>query len=55
MAKTEEKRKNCAQCNKSLKRIQWYYRNNGYFCNISCFKENLKKIAEKKAAEQKPA
>ncbi len=43
MAKMEEKRKNCANCNKSLKRITWYYRNGNYFCNKNCFKSFLKK------------
>jgi hypothetical protein len=43
MAKSEEKRKNCGSCNKALKRIAWYYRNGGYFCNLKCFKEALKK------------
>jgi len=49
MAKSEEKRKNCAACNKSLKRVKWYYRNNRYFCNKSCFKEHLKKQSAAKA------
>lgn len=49
MAKTEEKRKNCLACNKSMKRVKWYYRNNGYFCNKNCFKEYLKKQSATKA------
>jgi formylmethanofuran dehydrogenase subunit E len=49
MAKAEEKRKNCTQCNKSLKRHQWYYRNGKYFCNKKCFK----KQAEKEKQESK--
>lgn len=47
MAKAEEKRKNCLSCNKSMVRSQWYYRNNGYFCNKSCFKTHLKKKESK--------
>jgi hypothetical protein len=43
MAKAEEKRKNCLACNKSLKRVKWFYRNGGYFCGKGCFKEYLKK------------
>lgn len=43
MPKSDEKRKNCLSCNKSLKRVAWYYRNNGYFCNKGCFKEYVKK------------
>ncbi|MCF7870791.1 MAG: hypothetical protein K9L77_02290 [Candidatus Omnitrophica bacterium] len=47
--RAENKRKNCLNCNKSLRRIDWYYRNNGYFCNKSCFRAHQ----EKKQAEQK--
>ena len=43
MAKAEDKRKNCLSCNKSMTRVNWYYRDNGYFCNKSCFKSHLKK------------
>ncbi len=43
MSKSEDKRKNCLKCNKSLKRIAWYYRNGGYFCDKLCFKEYLRK------------
>ncbi|MFH1363511.1 MAG: hypothetical protein ABIH45_04830 [Candidatus Omnitrophota bacterium] len=46
MSKAEDKRKNCLSCNKSLKRFQWYYRNNGYFCNKTCFSAHLKKQQE---------
>jgi hypothetical protein len=42
MSKAEEKRKNCIKCNKSLTRANWYYRNNSYFCNKSCFKAHVK-------------
>jgi len=45
MSKAEEKRKNCLSCNKSLKRADWYYRDNGYYCNKSCFKADLAKKA----------
>lgn len=41
--KAEAKRKNCLSCNKSLRRVDWYYRNNGYFCNKSCFATHQKK------------
>lgn len=43
MGKAEKKRKNCLNCNKSLTRADWYYKNSDYFCNKSCFKSNLKK------------
>ncbi|MBD3264665.1 MAG: hypothetical protein GF375_06155 [Candidatus Omnitrophica bacterium] len=49
MGKAEEKRKNCLNCNKSLRRIDWYYRNNGYFCNKACFKAYAKKQEEESA------
>ena len=49
MGRAEEKRKNCLGCNKSLKRVDWYYRNNNYFCNKSCFKTHLKKQESAKA------
>jgi hypothetical protein len=50
MAKTEEKRKNCQNCNKSMQRVSWYYRNNGYFCNKSCFQSFAKKQQKEKEA-----
>jgi len=43
MSKKENKRKNCLNCNKALKRINWYYRNGGYFCNKKCFKAYVSK------------
>ncbi|MBU1121266.1 MAG: hypothetical protein KKF54_01020 [Candidatus Omnitrophica bacterium] len=43
MSKSEEKRKNCGNCNKSLLRVKRYYRNGKYFCNKSCFQTGLKK------------
>ncbi len=49
MAKTEEKRKNCLNCNKSLRRVEWYYRNSGHFCNKACFRSHLKKKEPKPA------
>lgn len=52
--KAEQKRKNCLSCNKSLKRVKWYYRDNGYYCNLGCYKALLKKKAEE-SAEAKPA
>ena len=41
--RSEAKRKNCGSCNKSLKRVDWYYRDGGHFCNKTCFKAFLKK------------
>lgn len=50
MSKSEEKRKNCANCNKSLGRIDWYYKNGGYYCNKKCFKTFLSKKSQEAAA-----
>ncbi|MBI4708158.1 MAG: hypothetical protein HY761_09605 [Candidatus Omnitrophica bacterium] len=51
MPETETKEKvsstvkttNCANCNKSLKRVKWYYRNGKYYCNKKCWKAFQKK------------
>lgn len=54
--RSEAKRKNCLNCNKSLRRIDWYYRNNGYFCNKTCFlAQAKKKQAELEAKKQEKA
>jgi hypothetical protein len=34
--------KNCSQCNKTLKRKTWYFRNGKYFCNKRCWKTSTK-------------
>jgi len=52
--KSELKRKKCAKCGKSMKRVAWYYRDNEYFCGTSCygkFAEKKKADAAKKAEE----
>lgn len=49
MSNKEEKTKNCPSCNKSLKRVNWYYRNGKHFCNLSCFKKAIAKEREKAA------
>ncbi len=41
---------NCMQCNKRLKRKNWYYRNGSYFCNKRCWKATLKKMSSNKKA-----
>jgi len=46
MAKAEEKRRNCLKCNKSLKRVNWYFRNGGYFCNKRCFNGHQQKAKQ---------
>jgi formylmethanofuran dehydrogenase subunit E len=33
-----EETKNCASCNKPMKRSKRYYRNGKYYCNKNCFK-----------------
>ena len=45
--RSEAKRKPCANCNKSLTKIQRFYRNGKYFCNKECFRSLVKKEAEK--------
>lgn len=42
--------KNCASCNKPMKKAKKYYRNGKYYCNIKCFKAagKPKEEAEKK-------
>lgn len=50
--------KNCAGCNKPLKKKKRYYRNGKYYCNKNCFKTGGKSAeaqpAEAKAAKEKP-
>ena len=41
--------KNCAGCNKPLKKAKKYYRNGAYYCNKNCFKNK----AAPAAAEEK--
>lgn len=54
--RAEAKRKNCLSCNKSMRRIDWYYRDGGFFCNKTCFKNHLaKKAAEQEAKKQAKA
>jgi hypothetical protein len=40
----------CAGCSKNMGKILWYYRNNKYYCNITCYKKKITDDA-KKAAE----
>jgi hypothetical protein len=51
--RAEAKRKNCLNCNKSLRRVDWYYRNNGYFCNKSCFRTYQKKKQDEQESSAK--
>lgn len=39
---------NCQQCNKRIRRKNWYYRNGRYFCGDKCSKTNAEKIAQEK-------
>ncbi|MCP4653507.1 MAG: hypothetical protein GY858_09045 [Candidatus Omnitrophica bacterium] len=43
MSKDEKKRRKCLGCGKSLRRVDWYYRENNHFCNINCYKTYRKK------------
>lgn len=36
---------NCTQCNKPLKRGNWYYRNGKFYCNKRCWKKSTEKVA----------
>lgn len=48
-----EEIKNCPACKKVLKRSRRYYRNGGYYCNITCFRTvQVKKDQEKAAAQE---
>ncbi len=45
----KEKPSNCASCNKSIRKKQYYYRNGKYYCTKTCWKNTLKKQEEKAA------
>lgn len=46
--------KNCAGCNKPIKRHNRYYRNGKYYCTLKCCKTTNKKTAdEAQAGDQK--
>ncbi|MFA6217037.1 MAG: hypothetical protein WDL87_05225 [Candidatus Omnitrophota bacterium] len=42
----EEKQTNCLACNKQLKKIKQYYRNNKYYCSKRCWINATKKATE---------
>lgn len=42
---------NCGGCNKPIKKVRRYYRNNKYFCTKRCFKSFLSKDSQKKDAQ----
>jgi len=42
----QEIKKNCAGCNKPMKRLKKYYRNGKYYCNKNCFKKGQKAPAK---------
>ena len=37
----------CAGCGKNMGKVLWYYRNNKYYCNITCYKKKVKDDAKK--------
>lgn len=41
---------NCGGCNKPVKKVRRYYRDNKYFCAPPCYKTYLKKSKDKEAA-----
>jgi hypothetical protein len=52
MRKSKQKvTKQCPTCNRYIRRVSWYYRNNGYYCNKKCFKKYQKKLLEEKKDE----
>ena len=54
-SKTEMKRRKCAKCGKSMKRVAWYYRNNDYYCGSVCFTVHNEKKQQEKAEKAKAA
>ncbi len=46
VAVKKERPANCAVCNKSIKKLRWYYRNGKYYCTQRCWKTTLKKKEE---------
>ncbi len=42
-----EEVKNCAGCNKPIKKARRYYKNGKYFCNNNCFKAKKAEPAKK--------
>jgi hypothetical protein len=45
---TTEKQANCLSCNKPIKKIKKYYRDQKYYCNKRCWKDFIKKTKEEK-------
>lgn len=46
--------KNCAGCNKPMKKAKRYYRNGKYYCNQKCYKKTSKaSVAEPAPADKK--
>jgi hypothetical protein len=43
-----EKQTNCLSCNKPLKKIKRYYRDQKYYCSKKCWRALLKKSKEEK-------
>jgi hypothetical protein len=44
----EEKQTNCPSCNKPLKKLKRYYRNQKLYCAKRCWKDFLAKAKEEK-------
>lgn len=40
---------NCGGCNKPIKKVKRYYRDNKYFCAAKCYKTYLKKSQDKQS------
>lgn len=49
----KEKPANCANCNKSIKKKRWYYRNGKFYCSHRCWKVALKKETKQEEVKKK--
>lgn len=48
----KEKPSNCASCNKSIRKKQWYYRNGKFYCSKRCWKTTSKKDKTPEASQE---
>ena len=44
---------NCKHCNKYLRRADWYYRDNNYFCNKKHYKLYKEQLAKERAEKRR--
>lgn len=43
-----EKQTNCLACNKPIKKLKRYYRNEKFYCSKKCWRDYIKKSKEEK-------